>query len=74
MKEKREIQQLRAKIEDRISVLEMLLWKNHIEGIPTEIGDRLVENGWLKHIAHSYEWSNKAIELSLKFNKCFEYE
>ena len=62
------------KIQERISVLEMLMWKNHTECIPMEIGNRLIYNGWLRGSNSGYEWSNKAIELSLKFNKCFGYE
>ena len=55
----------------------MLLWKNHIEGIPNDVYKRLIENGFLikeTYIYKGYIWSDLSNEINQKFNKEFNYD
>ena len=58
-------------IKKRINILEMLLWKNHIDGIPKDVFERLKENYFLIKVGDGYSWSEQAIILSKKFDKTF---
>ena len=62
-------------IDERIAILEMLLWKVHIENIPSDVFDRLVKNGFLEK-SHSggWTWTSVTAELERKFNEEFNYD
>lgn len=58
--------------QDKIDILEMLLWQNHIEGIPTDVYHRLKEKGFLvPSSTGGLTWSQRALNLNSKFNKNF---
>jgi len=62
-------------VEERISILEMLLWKNHVKGIPKDVASRLVNNHFLENSSSGgLIWSAEAHELDKRFNKEFNYE
>lgn len=60
------------KIQDKIDILEMLLWQNHIEGIPKDVYHRLKDKGFLvPSSTGGLTWSQRALDLDAKFNKNF---
>ena len=61
-------------IDERIAILEMLLWKHHIKGIPKDVFNRLVENGFLeKSSSGGYIWTELSKEIAKEFNSKFNY-
>ena len=61
--------------EERSVILEMLHWKNHSEGIPTDVANRLVANHFLEPSSYGgLTWSSEAHELDKRFNNEFNYE
>jgi hypothetical protein len=62
--------------QERNIILEMLLWKNNTDPIPSSILIKLIENKFLKETEdkEGYEWTQIAIKISHFFNKKFSYE
>ena len=61
-------------IDERIAILEMLLWKNHISGIPVDVFERLIKYGFMIKDKGGHMWSDLAIEINNYFNECFNYQ
>lgn len=61
-------------IDERIAILEMLLWKYHIENIPNDVFDRLVKNGFLEKTSNgTFLWTELSNEIGQEFNSKFNY-
>ena len=63
-------------IDERIAILEMLLWKYHIKEIPGDVWGRLKENGFVRENndgSGTWTWTQKTSELGEKFNEIFNY-
>lgn len=61
-------------MDERIAILEMLLWKYHIEGIPPDVYERFKKYKFVeKHSTGTYGWTPITDELGKKFNKEFNY-
>jgi len=60
--------------DERVAVLEMLLWKYHTEAIPVDVVNRLVLNKFMvKCGSDSYRWTKLSDDIGSKFNKKFNY-
>ena len=61
-------------IDERIAILEMLLWKYHIENIPNDVFDRLVKNGFMEKTPKgTFHWTELSNEIGQEFNSKFNY-
>ena len=61
-------------IDERIAILEMLLWKYHTQNIPNDVFDRLVENGFMKKTTEGlFRWTELSNEIGREFNLKFNY-
>ena len=59
---------------ERIAVLEMLLWKYHIQGIPKPIFKRMVDNCFMVKKDDGFVWSDVTEEIGEVFNEIFNYK
>lgn len=61
-------------IDERIAILEMLLWKYHNENIPNDVFYRLVDNGFMEETTEgTFRWSESSNEIGKYFNDKFKY-
>lgn len=61
-------------IDERIAILEMLLWKYHVENIPNDVFDRLVKNGFMEKTSNgTFRWTELSNEIGQEFNSKFNY-
>ena len=61
-------------IDERIAVLEMLLWKYHTKCIPKDVADRLIENGFMEETTKgTFRWTELSNEIDQEFNSKFNY-
>lgn len=70
----RRVLNFERQIDERIAVLEMLLWKYHIGDIPNDVFNRLVKNGFMEKTAEgAFCWSELSNEIGQEFNLKFNY-
>ena len=55
----------------RTNTVEMLLWKGHSQGIPQEVFDRLILNGFMTESDTAYNWTPISEEIYEEFTKKF---
>lgn len=61
-------------IDERIAILEMLLWKYHIENIPNDVFERLVKNGFMEKTSEgTFRWTELSNYIGHEFNSKFNY-
>jgi hypothetical protein len=61
-------------IDERIAILEMLLWKYHTKGIPKDVADRLIENGFMEETPKgTFRWTELSNDIGQEFNSKFNY-
>lgn len=61
-------------IDERIAVLEMLLWKYHSKGIPVDVWERMKKNGFVEDYPDGTGgWTKITDVLGKKFNETFNY-
>jgi len=61
-------------IDERIAILEMLLWKYHTQEIPNDVFNRLVENGFMEKTRKgTFHWTDLSNEIGEEFNSKFNY-
>lgn len=59
---------------ERMAVLEMLLWKYNIQGIPQPVFKRLVDNGFMVKKYGGFVWTEVTDEIGKVFNETFNYK
>ena len=60
--------------DERIAILEMLLWKYHTEGIPNDVCKRLIQNRFMKETSKgTFCWTELSDEIGREFNSKFNY-
>lgn len=70
----RYIPNFERQIDERIAILEMLLWKYHTKGIPKDVADRLIENGFMEETSKgTFRWTELSNEIGREFNTKFNY-
>jgi hypothetical protein len=74
-KDVRRIFNFERQADERIAILEMLLWKYNTKTIPDDVFERLKENGFLEKIKYndSVAWTDLSKEISDAFNSKFNY-
>jgi hypothetical protein len=61
-------------IDERIAILEMLLWKYHTQGIPNDVCERLIKNGFMEDSGKgTLRWTELSNEIGQEFNSKFNY-